>query len=90
MDAPLNLGGEVRLLEERKQSLAQAIECRPTSKVTAVSPAAAAKLSEIPDRHNFEHGTAAGEEAHAAAMRLFVEKNFEHGDIEQHSVEQHE
>ena len=77
-------------MEERKQSLAQAIEFRPTSKVTAVSPAGAAKLSEIPDRRNFEHGTAAGEEAHAAAIRLFVEKNFEHGGIEQHSVEQHE
>ena len=28
MDAPLNLGGEVRLMEERKQSLAQVIEYR--------------------------------------------------------------
>ena len=28
MNAPLNLGGEVRLMEERKQSLAQAIELK--------------------------------------------------------------
>ena len=44
----------------------------------------------MPDRRNFEHGMAAGEEAHAAAMGLFVGENFEHGGIEQRSVDQHE
>ena len=50
MNTPLQLGGAVKNLEERKASLLAAAEFRPTHRVVAVAPVGTGKLDEAPDR----------------------------------------
>ena len=57
MNAPLKLGGGVQNVEDRKASLMEKAEYRPTSKVTSVGPAGAGKLDELPDSDEFEKET---------------------------------
>lgn len=87
---PLALGGGVQAVEDRKASLMEKAEFRPTKKVTAVAPAGAGKLDELPDRMNFEIATAAGAADFTNMMLEFVEKNFAHAGIEARSADQHE
>ena len=89
MNAPLKLGGAVQAMEERKASLMNAAEFRLTSKVTAVAPAGTGKLDGVPDRMDFEVGTAAGAAEFAEKMLSFVEENFEHAGIEARSADEH-
>ena len=89
MNAPLKLGG-VQNVEDRKASLMEKAEHRPTSKVTAVGPAGAGKLDELPDSDGFNLETAAGAAAFSEAMVEFVEQNFDSAGIEARSADAHE
>ena len=66
MNAPLKLGGGVQNVEDRKASLMEKAEHRPTSKVTSVGPAGASKLDELTDSDGFDLETAAGAAAFSA------------------------
>jgi hypothetical protein len=90
MNAPIQLGGGVQNVEDRKSSLMEAAEFRPTQKVTSVAPTGAGKLDELPDRMEFEVATAAGAAAFSEAMMEFVDKNFNAAGIEARSADQHE
>ena len=54
------LGGGEQNVEDRKASLMEKADFRPTQKVTSVAPAGAGKLDDLPDRMDFEVATAAG------------------------------
>ena len=89
-NAPLSTEGScVSTLQQRKQSLAEAAEFRSLRDISAVSPAGAGRLDEMPEREDFPDGSG-GEEQWRAAMDEFVENNFTCKGIELRSADQHE
>ena len=77
-------------VENRKASLMEKADFRPTQKVTSVAPAGAGKLDDLPDRMDFEVATEAGASAFSEAMMEFVQENFYAAGIEARSADQHE
>ena len=90
MNAPMQMGGSVQTLEKRKSSLTAAAEYRPTAKVMAVAPAGSGRMDNLPDRMDFEVGTAAGAAAFTAEMLKFLKENFDSTGIEARSADEHE
>ena len=90
MNTPLQLGGAVKNLEERKASLLAAAEFRPTHRVVAVAPVGTGKLDEAPDRMDFEVATASGAAEFSAAMIAYVDKTFDGAGIEARTADAHE